>query len=124
VATRATVAAVIPVFNVERVIRATLESVKWCDEIIVVDMFSTDETKAICTSYPNCRFFQRRDYIFSNFNYGVEQATAEWIIRLDSDEVITPDLRSSIEAVLSDPGSAFDGYEAQSNLFFFGYPLK
>src|SRR5690242_3676391 len=97
---RSTVAVVIPVFNVERIVKPTLESVKWCDEIIIVDMFSTDRTKEICTSYPNCRFFEKKGYIYENVNYGIDQAKSDWIIRLDSDEVVSPELRKSIEEVL------------------------
>ena len=121
---RKTVAVVIPVFNVERFVKPTLESVKWCDEIIIVDMFSTDKTKEICTAYPNCRFFERKDYILGNVNYGIEQAQSDWIIRLDSDEVVSPSLRQSIEKVLSDPNPPFEGYEAKSDLYFMGYLLR
>ena len=121
---RSTVAVVIPTLNVERIVRPTLESVKWCDEIIIVDMFSTDETKEICTALPNCRFFERKDFIYGNVNYGIEQSKSDWIIRLDSDEVVSPELRRSIEEVLADPNPAFDGYEALQHLHFMGYRLK
>jgi len=123
-AQRSTIAVIIPVFNVERIIRPTLESVKWCDEIIVVDMFSTDKTKEICLSYPQCRFFERKDYIYGNVNFGIEQVQSDWILRLDSDEVVLPDLRRSIEKVLSNPNPPYDGYAVRSHLYFMGYPLR
>ena len=44
-------------FNEEKNIRRCLESVKWADEIIVVDSFSTDSTEAICREYTD-RFFK------------------------------------------------------------------
>jgi glycosyltransferase involved in cell wall biosynthesis len=119
-----TVAVVIPTFNVEKFIKPTLDSVTWCDEVIIVDMLSTDGTKKLCLSYPNCRFFERKDYIFANVNYGIEQAKSDWILRLDSDEVVLPDLRKSIEEVLQTEKPEFDGYSAQSNVYFMGYQLK
>lgn len=121
---RQTVAVVIPTYNVERTVQPTLESIKWCDEIIVVDMLSTDRTREICTSFPNCRFFERNDFIYGNVNYGIEQARSDWIIRLDSDEVLSPELSDSIGAVLRDPKPEYDGYEARSHVHFMGYRLR
>lgn len=120
-----TVAAVIPTKNVVNVIRPTLESLRFCDEVIIVDMFSHDGTRELCESYPNVRFFQRDDYIYGNFNFGLEQARSEWIIRLDSDEVISKELQDSIIEVLKSPTR--DGpsaYEAICHLYFFGKRLR
>ncbi|HQB98065.1 MAG TPA: glycosyltransferase, partial [Candidatus Cloacimonadota bacterium] len=44
--------------NNERTLKACLDSLYWCDEIIVVDSFSTDTTEAIAKSYPKVRFLQ------------------------------------------------------------------
>lgn len=120
----ARVSAVIPTRNVADVIVPTLESLRFCDEVVIVDMFSTDNTRTVCESYPNVRFFQRQDYIYGNFNYGVEQATGDWIIRLDSDEVISPKLRESIRCVLADPSPKFLHYDARCRLYICGMLLK
>src|SRR5262245_27441672 len=108
---RATVAAVIPTKNVADIIAGTLESLRFCDEVIVVDMFSTDATRAVCELFPNVRFFQRHDYIYGNFNFGVELAKSEWIIRLDSDERLSPELQREIIELLSIAPTC-DVYEA------------
>jgi glycosyltransferase involved in cell wall biosynthesis len=121
---RATVAAVIPNKNSASTIRTTLESLRFCDEVIVVDMFSTDESKAICQSFGNVRFFEREDYIYANFNFGVEQAESDWIIRLDSDEVLSGELQQSIFAVLEDERPEHSSYEAFCHLYFFGQRLR
>ncbi|MCP9494508.1 MAG: glycosyltransferase family 2 protein [Pyrinomonadaceae bacterium MAG19_C2-C3] len=117
---RNSVSAVIPTKNVADIITPTLESLRFCDEVIIVDMFSTDETRSVCEKFSNVRFFQREDYIYGNFNYGVEQATSEWIIRIDSDEVISPELRDSIIEVLQSENSRHNSYEAFCHLYFFG----
>lgn len=116
---RRTVAAVIPVKNVEKIIRGTLESLKFCDEVILVDMFSTDKTKEIALSYPNVKFFERNGYIFSNFNYGMDQATSEYILRLDSDERLSVELQKEIVQVL-EGDKILDIYQAPYYSFFLG----
>ncbi|MBK9295061.1 MAG: glycosyltransferase family 2 protein [Oligoflexia bacterium] len=121
---RKKIAVVIPTYNVEKFIGPTLESVSWCDEIIIVDMLSTDGTKKLCTSYPNCRFLEKKDYIYANVNFGIEQASSDWILRLDSDEVLTSELKQSIIEILEMENPPFDGYYAMSNVFFMGYHLK
>lgn len=121
---RQTVAAVIPNKNSATTVRQTLESLRFCDEVIVVDMFSTDDSKKICLEYPNVRFFEREGYIYGNFNFGVDQSTSDWIIRIDSDEVISPELRESIIEVLEGRVSPqLDVYEAFCHLYFFGKRL-
>ena len=120
---QASVSAVIPTKNVAGIIRPTLESLRFCDEVVIVDMFSTDDTRAVCESYPNVKFYERQDYIYGNFNYGVDQATAEWIIRLDSDEVLSPQLQRSIQEVLADPHPPHSIYNAMFHLYLFGMLL-
>jgi glycosyltransferase involved in cell wall biosynthesis len=48
---------VITSFNEEHNIAACIESMNWCDEIVLVDSFSTDRTPEIARSYDNVRFF-------------------------------------------------------------------
>lgn len=117
------VSAVIPTKDVARVIRPTLESLRFCDEVIIVDMHSTDNTKQICLEYPNVRFIEREDYIYGNFNHGAEQAMSEWIIRLDSDEVIPPELRSSIQEIIAETSPQHSHYSAYTHLYLFGMRL-
>jgi len=121
---RATVSAVFSTKNVGGFVGPTLDSLAFCDEVIVVDMFSTDNTREVCESYPNVRFFQRNDFIYGNFNHGVEQSTGDWIIRIDSDEVLSPELQKSILDVLNDPNPQFTNYEAIMHLYKFGMRVK
>ena len=88
-------------------IRECLESVKWADEIVVVDSGSTDDTVSIC------REFTPHVYIYGWPGFGIQKnralgyATQEWILSLDADERVTPELRSEIEITMlegSKPG--------------------
>ncbi len=121
---RTTVSAVIPTKNVAEKIGPTLDSLRFCDEVVIVDMYSTDNTREFCESYPNVKFYERQDYIYANFNYGVEQATSDWIIRLDSDEVLNPELQKAVQEVLEDPQPKHSNYDALCHLFFFGMKLN
>lgn len=120
---RETVCVVIPTLNVGSIIDRCLRSVSWADEIIIVDMFSTDDTIERCRHYPQVRVYQRRDYIFSNVNFGMEQATTDWVIRLDSDEVLNEQLQESVLMVLRRPEPGINGYYFPSVQWMFGQPM-
>ncbi|MEM4724067.1 MAG: glycosyltransferase family 2 protein [Candidatus Hadarchaeum sp.] len=121
---RETVSVIIPTYNAERTIRQCLEALTWADAVIVVDMFSTDETPKICQSFPNVRFYQRKAYIFENVNYGFDQADTDWVIRLDSDEIIQQDLRDAILRVLENPEPGISGYYFRGVHYMFGQPMR
>jgi len=121
---RASVSAVIPTKNVATIIKPTLESLRFCDEVVIVDMHSTDGTRELCCSYPNVTFLTRDDYIYGNFNFGANSARNDWIIRLDSDEVLSAQLQSSIIDVLSETMPAHSAYDAECHLYFLGKRLK
>ncbi len=114
---------VIITHNEEDNIRDCLESVKWADEIIVVDSGSEDRTPEICKRY-NIRFFNESWKGFSHQkNSALAKATKNWILSLDADERITPELQKEIRQVLS---SAIpkDGYYIARKNFFLGCWIK
>lgn len=122
---RQTISVVIPTLNVEPIIARCLEALRWADEVVVVDMFSTDRTREICESFPNVRFIERRDYIFANVNHGMEVAAGDWVMRLDSDEVPTPELGREIqEEVLARPDAHYNTYWVPNRVYFWGKWLK
>ncbi len=86
-------------------IRACLDSVRWAEEIVVVDQHSRDETAAICRAY-GARVIERD--MAAGFgeqkNFAIAQATRPWILSLDADEEVTPALRRAIEAAVAAPG--------------------
>jgi glycosyltransferase involved in cell wall biosynthesis len=84
------VSVLLPTFNNAAIIRSTLECVKGADEILVVDSFSTDGTLDICREY-GARIIQH-EYINSakQKNWAIPQCTHEWILQIDSDEVLEP----------------------------------
>ena len=99
-----------PTFNEEKNIRPCLESVKWADEIFVVDSFSTDRTVEIAREFTD-RVVQH-EYVNSaaQKNWAIPQAAHPWIMIVDSDERVTPGLRDEILKVLEKDGGGYDGF--------------
>lgn len=90
--------------NEEENIGRCLESVKGiADEIIVFDEFSTDNTREIAEKYGAKVFKEPHHDIFHiTKEKALEKATGEWILQLDADEVVTPELAREIKLVISD----------------------
>ena len=84
----AKISVLLPTFNNAAIIRATLESILWADEILVVDSFSTDNTLDICREF-GARIIQH-EYIQSSKqkNWAIPQCTHEWVLQIDTDEVL------------------------------------
>jgi glycosyltransferase involved in cell wall biosynthesis len=91
-------------------IRACLETVAWADEIIVVDSGSTDGTLEIAREFtPQVHVHADWPGFGAQKNRALAYAGKDWVLSLDADERVTPELRAEIEAVLQNPRS--DGYE-------------
>ncbi|MDD5679703.1 MAG: glycosyltransferase family 2 protein [Candidatus Omnitrophica bacterium] len=82
-------------------IRGCLESVKWADEIIVVDDFSTDGTVEIARQYTDKVFQKRLTGYTEQKNYALEKTSYRWVLSLDADERVTEELRDEISGKLS-----------------------
>ena len=82
--------------NEERNIRACLKSVTWADEIIVVDAGSMDRTIDIAREFTQKIFSRPWDGYGEAKNYGLVQCTSEWILSLDADERVMPELKKEI----------------------------
>jgi len=106
--------------NIER----CLESLRWCDEIVVVDSGSADATVEIAKRH-NCRVSVRP---FTGYGeqkrFAVSQASHEWILSIDADEVITPALRGELSALLEKGGDDVAGVEIPRTMVFLGREFK
>src|SRR5213592_1988002 len=105
-------------FNEARQIRAVLESVKWADEIIVVDSFSTDGTVEIAREF-NARVISEKFCGFGKLrNFAPDVAQHDWIFSIDADERCTPELALEIHRELAAP--RFDAYHVPRKSHFLG----
>ncbi|MBI1821795.1 MAG: glycosyltransferase [Nitrospirae bacterium] len=116
---KASISAVLITLNEEKNIAECLESLNWVDEMIVVDALSQDKTAEICSTY-SVRFFQR---LWAGFgpqkNFGIEQAKGNWVLIVDADERVTPELKGEILSVIENKES-FNGFEIPRRNFFYG----
>jgi glycosyltransferase involved in cell wall biosynthesis len=115
-----TVSVVISAYNEGKKIDRCLSAVAWADEIIVVDNESTDETREIAQKYTKKIFSKPNNLMLNkNKNFGFEKAKGPWILNLDADEVVTPELRDEIQELLKKDDPAIDGYwMARKNIIF------
>jgi len=115
--------ALIPTYNEEATLRACLESVRFADEILVVDSFSTDGTLSIAREF-GARILQH-EYVYSarQKNWAIPRATHPWVLLVDADERVTPALRSEIETLL-EQGPGHDGYWIRRLNHFLGRPIR
>ena len=90
--------------NEEAVIRRCLESVQWADEIIVVDSGSTDRTLQIAQEL-NARIETASGWpgFGPQKNRALDLASGNWMLSLDADEWVTPELRAAIERAMAVP---------------------
>lgn len=112
---------VIMAFNEEKKIVGCLESIKEiADEIVVVDNSSTDATARIAKKYTQNVYTQKNDpeKIDLQKNFGFSKATGEWILSLDADERVTPELAKEIKVVINGPSVASGYWIPRRNLIF------
>jgi glycosyltransferase involved in cell wall biosynthesis len=86
--------------NEEQNLPRTLSSVTWADEIVVVDSGSTDRTCEIARSYGAKVIHREWPGFALQKNFAISQCTGTWILSLDADEELSPDLQLQIQAIL------------------------
>lgn len=106
-------------YNEAEKVRATLESVTWADEIIVVDSHSTDDTASIAKSM-GARVVQVDFKGFGDLrNNAIKACSHEWILSIDADERCTPEVAHEIRTIMADPSSV-DIWRIPRRNFFMG----
>jgi glycosyltransferase involved in cell wall biosynthesis len=114
------ISACIITLNEERNIRDCLESVTWVDEIVVVDALSSDGTPSICREYTDKVVQRPWPGHVAQKNHALSLATHQWVVCLDADERISPELQSEIRRELENPDDLWDGYYFPRQTFYLG----
>lgn len=117
-----TISAVIITRNEAEMLPRLLESLTFCDEIVVVDSHSDDATRDIA-AYFDAKVITRD---FNGFGdqkeFARTQASCEWVLSMDADERVPPSLAEEIVSTLADP--AFDAYHVPRLSYFLGKPFR
>jgi glycosyltransferase involved in cell wall biosynthesis len=105
--------------NESKNIRRCLQSLSWTDEMVVVDAQSTDDTKKIASEFTDQVFDLRWEGFGPAKQFAKNQASGEWILSVDADEVVSDKLRDEIKRTISsqDP---LDGYYLPRKSSFLG----
>jgi len=107
----------------EQNIKRCLDSVKWADEIVLVDCGSKDKTLSIAHTYPNCN-----THYIPWQGFGLQKQAAvdltknDWILSIDADEELSLELQNTIRETLHDPDAP--GYRIRRNSFYLGRMIK
>jgi glycosyltransferase involved in cell wall biosynthesis len=114
------ISVVINTYNAQQHLEQVLEAVKGFDEIVVCDMESTDQTLAIAQRY-GCRTltFERKAYsiVEPAREYAIHEAQHEWVLVVDADELVTPELREVLYQKITEPDCPEGFYIPRQNMF-------
>lgn len=119
-----TLSVAIITLNEEANLARTLASVQFADEIIVIDSGSTDRTLEIARSFPSVKLFSEPWKGFAaQKNSAIEKCAGTWVLSLDADEELTPELQNEIRLLLPSNPSA-DAYMLRRRNLFLGRWIK
>jgi glycosyltransferase involved in cell wall biosynthesis len=111
--------------NNERTIGKCINSVSWCDEIIVIDSYSDDKTLDIIREHPLTRIFQHQ---YTNAReqriWGMQYVSTKWVFIIDSDEYCPEMLKNKIKEILNDINDKYDGFLFFTRTLFMGKLLN
>ena len=119
------ISAVIITFNEERNIARCLQSLQdVVDEVVVVDSGSIDRTEGICKQF-GARFIPHKwEGYGRQKNFALSQASNNWVLSIDADEQLTPELANEIKSIFSQDAIPFAGYYLPITLVFLGKKFK
>ncbi|MBI4428354.1 MAG: glycosyltransferase family 2 protein [Ignavibacteriales bacterium] len=111
---------IVIVRNEEKNMNDCLEAVRWADEIIIVDSGSTDRTVEIARRFTRNVFSKQWEGFGSAKNFALSQCTKEWILSVDADERVTPQLKEEIRTVLQRKDGSVSAYAVPIKACFLG----
>jgi len=110
-------------YNEEEILEESLVAVKWADEIVVVDSFSTDRTCEIARRYTEAVFQHPWQGYGRQKNLALGYASCPWVLSLDADEVVSPALAREIQSLLA-RGPGYAGYMMPRMTYYLGRFLR
>lgn len=114
------ISAVVIAKNAQELIEECLESLKFCDEIIVVDAGSKDKTLEIAAKFGAKIIRSEPDDYAHSRNLGLRSASYEWILYVDTDERVSPQLKSNIKNQVAKVSNEYSAFKIKRKNFYFG----
>ncbi len=118
------ISAVILTKNAQKNLDRCLNSLRWCDEILIIDDSSTDATVEIAKKL-GAKVFKHdlKGNFAAQHNFGLSQAKGDWVLFIDADEVISEKLASEIIGRIANTISELNGFYLKRLDYFWGRPL-
>jgi (heptosyl)LPS beta-1,4-glucosyltransferase len=109
--------------NEELFVERCIQSVLWADEVVVLDSGSTDNTVELARNLGAKVYFQEWAGWSKQHNDAIALASHDWVLYLDCDEIVTPELAKSINSVMSEDPDDDDGFSVSRRGDFLGLLL-
>lgn len=109
--------------NEQHNIRECLKSVLWAQEIIVIDAMSRDKTVEIAREYTDKIVLNKWPGFAKQKQYALDQCTCDWVLSLDADERVRPELAEEIQDILK-ADTKFDGFQIARRSYFLNKWMK
>ena len=119
-----TVTGLILTFNGQRLLRECLKSLDFCDEILVVDSLSTDQTRELAKQAGARVLTRKWEGPGPQFQFALGQIATDWVVSLDQDEYLTDELRDNIRRALAEAPADLAGWYVPRRSFYFDRFLK
>ncbi len=110
--------------NEEQNIGECIESVRWADDIVVVDAESSDKTAEIAQSYSARVFTKAWEGFSAAKQFALEQTRHGWILWIDADERATLELSKEIQTIVEKNENNISGYRVARRAYFLGQRIK
>ncbi|WP_414468700.1 glycosyltransferase family 2 protein [Methanobacterium sp. ACI-7] len=121
--TKIGISVIINTLNEEKYIKNCLESVKWADEILLVDMYSEDKTVEIAKRYTDrILYYERIGYVEPARKFAFENTLNEWVLIVDADELVPKKLKERLIQIVED--DLGDIINIPHNNYFFGKQMN
>jgi glycosyltransferase involved in cell wall biosynthesis len=116
------ISAIVLTKNEQKSLEVCLKTLKWCDEVIVIDDYSEDKTAQMAEKLGAKVMKHHLDEDFSaQRNFGLRQAKNTWVLFIDADEKVSPQLRAEIQRAIK---GEINGFYLKRTDFLFGRELK
>lgn len=106
--------------NEESHIEDCLKSIKFADEIVIVDSGSTDTTLDICAKYTDLIYHQEWLGMNKQKAFTLSKTNGDWVLNIDADERVTPELEQEIKGIVADQNNPVDGYYIPRKAYYLG----
>lgn len=117
---------VIPTYNCGEQLEKALRSVAWADEIIIVDMGSSDQTVPVAKKFKS-KIFTRipsSGNFDENRKLAMRKASGDWVLKLDSDEILSFKLQQEIKNFLKTDNESVNGVYFYNRIFMLGKQIR